>query len=266
MRICFFFLAIIAGASEVPDFNHLSNTRGATIFLSTERSGSNLISTSLAAITRKPISWLHWKTSVFEPNSERKQQPAYNRLHLPLITDQPLLYRTHGAFEELRQIPSYANRLIFMTRNPKELIFRKFSLQSPQEAPDLLFVEDFLKKYLTAFEMYEAWDENTRMLVFYEDFIGRGDEILLELLSFMGEKLLFFEDYRMHREEYLARLLESYKEQHQKVAGGLSSRDGPTAIYYTKNAPMETLLQIDAYIERKAPLIWKKYLKRFSTH
>lgn len=267
MRFMIFLLCTFAGyASQIPNFQHLESTRGAVIFLSSKRSGTNLISGSLIAITRKPVSWLQWGNRVFETGSKLREHPSYNRLGLPLVSQEPLMYRTHDDFEKLRKIPSHANRLIFVTRNPKELIFRKFSLQnSNYDAPDLSLIDEFLNSYIEAFAIYDAWEPQNRYLVFYEDFIRDGDQILLSLLDFMGEKPLFFEDYQMHKEEYLNDLLDSYKAQHEKNRGGASSEDGPKEIYYTKTAPVEALLQIDACIEKRAPLIWERYLKRFRT-
>lgn len=259
-------VTLVLEASQIPDFHNLSNTKGAIILMSTKRSGSNLVSGSLSAITRKPISWIEWENRIFESDSKFKTHMSYNRLKLPLISDQPLLYRTHHQFEKLKQIPSHLNQLIFVTRNPKELIFREFFLIKPgQEILDSGFIEEFLKTYLLSFEIYEAWDRQNRLLVFYEDFICHSDEMLLSILAFMREKPLFFEDYCLHREEYVARLLESYKIQHKRTNGGASSIKSCKAIYYTMNVPIEMLLHIDAYLEKEAPLIWKKYLKRFKT-
>ena len=68
-----FFLGVLAMAAscQVPDFQNLSNSTGTVIFLSTKRSGSNLVSASLGIITRKPISWLCWQDRVFERCTRR---------------------------------------------------------------------------------------------------------------------------------------------------------------------------------------------------
>lgn len=264
MRFLFFLFCTLAGyASQVPDFHNLNNTKNAVIFMSSKRSGSNLVSGSLLAITRKPISWLEWGYRVFEPGSKFRAHLSYNRLGLPLVSEEPLLYRLHYDFEKIKKIPPATNRLIFVTRNPKELIFREH--YPDPSSFDFSFAEEFLHNYLKAFEIYDRWQPENRFLVFYEDFIASGDEILLQLLSFMGEKPLFFDDYLMHRQEYLNTLLTSYGIQHARKRGGASCRNGPQEIYYSKEIARETLLQIDTYIKSKAPLIWERYLKRFRT-
>ena len=261
-----FFSLFGAYGSEVPNFSHLEQCRGAVFFLSTTRSGSNLISGSLSAITRKPISWISWGHQIFSPNAgDLRRDPSYNRLGLPLVSNKPLFYRSHFDFDELMQIPSDQNQLIFVTRNPKELLLRAFFLNhSTDEIPDKDFIDEFLGDYLRAFEVYDSWDSAHRRLVFYEDFIQQGDEILLEIVNFMGEKPLYFNDFILNKDEYTLKLLESYKGQHERKKGGLSSMGGPKPLFYSQKATFETLRYLDECIENAAPLIWEKYLRRFS--
>ena len=261
--LCFHFSIY---ASEVANCKDVGKNENVTFFLSTTKSGSNLITGCLSAITRKPISWFTWGDSILDPASKHREHISYNRIGLPLISDMPLLYRTHYEFDELMQVPSQHNKLIFATRNPKELIYRKFLiLASSSENPDPNFIIEFLDKYLKAFDVFDSWFPETRFIVFYEDFIFDDDAILLRLLQFMDETPEFLDDFLEHKKEYLSRLLESYKNQHTNNSGGASSRGGPKPIYYTLNASQDILRYIDEYIQWKAPQIWEKYLKRFQS-
>jgi len=177
-----------------------------------------------------------------------------------------LFYRTHYEFAELKKIPSDYNKLIFITRNPKELLYRKFFLSNPETSnPDQQFIEQFLNTYLEAFNVYYSWSISTRMICFYEDFIVNDNELLLQLLEFMGESPAFYEDFIANKQTYLNRLLKSYSRQHVQNSGGKSSRNGPKAIYYSENANPSTLRYVDHYIKTTAPAIWDNYLKRFET-
>jgi len=257
-------ISLSLNASEIPNFADLSQTENAILFLSTPRSGSNWISGCLSAITRKPISWLHWKRTFFQ--SIRRHDPSYNRLKLHLVTGKPLLYRTHYEFDELMQIPSDRNKLIFVTRNPKELIFRAFFLSSPgMDFPSTQFLDEFLIDYLPPFEIYDKWADENRFLVFYEDFIENDDSILLDLIVFMKEEPCYWEDFSSNKQSYFSRLIKSYQRQHKENLGGASSsKSGPQAIYYTQYVSADVLKEIDEYIQKKSPLIWEKYLKRFA--
>jgi hypothetical protein len=270
MKFFLFFLLFVTlkiSACEIPDFDNLSKTRKAVFFLSTPKSGSNLISSCLSAITRKPVSWLYWGYEVFEPSSERTQHPSYNRLNLPLVTDIPLLYRTHYEFDELIQINSRVNKLIFVTRNPKELLFRKFYLTHQRgELPDDSFTTNFLDLYLKVFKIFDSWIERNRRIVYYEDYIQNDDQILLDLLQFIDETPTYLDDFLQNKQLYLSRILTSYSSQHSHNSGGASSINGPRAIYYSMDVPRTVLKEIDNYLEKQAPTIWKTYLKRFETH
>jgi hypothetical protein len=187
-------------------------------------------------------------------------------LGLPLASYRPLFYRSHTDFDKLMRIPMQQNKLIFVTRNPKELILKSFFSASPDvEKLDARFIANFLKDYLGAFAVYDSWHPENRLLVFYEDFIQEEDAMLLNILKFMDESPLYFEDFIMNKQEYISKLLESYREQHKnwKLAG-VSSLEGPQPLFYSSQATPETLLFLDESLETAAPLIWERYLKRFN--
>lgn len=258
--LLFLFVPFLIFSSEIPNFDDLSRCKECVFLLTTPKSGSNLVSASLSAITRRPISWIRWG------NNALKKHPSYNRLCLPLVSNKPLLYRTHYELDELIQIPSTGNKLIFLTRNPKELLFRAYRLTlSEKEEPDFLFIENFLNEYFEPFRVYQSWDERNRMLIYYEDFIAGCDQILLDILHFMQVEPTYFADFITNKENYLKQLLESYKKQHEQNKGGLSSIKGPQALFYSKGVSFETLSWIDHYIASVEPNLWEYYLKRFES-
>lgn len=262
---CLFSMHAAIYGSAIPNFEKMSECESVTFFLSTPRSGSNLVSGCLGAITRKPISWLQWKREILDPSCSFRNHPSCNRLGLPMVSDEPLLYRTHESFS-LREVPSEANKLIFITRNPKELLFREFYLNAPSsEIPSQEFINQFLDSYLINFYVFHSWSDENKYLGFYEDFIDYETEQFLNLLDFMQEEPTYLEDFLAHKEEYISKLLESYQTQHAGVKGGASSKNGPKEIYYSRDVPKKTLKYIDNYIKKSAPAIWKRYLIRFQT-
>ena len=263
--ILFFSLQFGLHGSGVPNFNDISRSENVIFFLSTPRSGANLITGCLTIIARKPISWLQWGNEVFDSSSPYRNHPSYNRLNLPLLSHVPILYRAHDA-SKLKGVVSKKNKLIFSTRNPKELLFRAFYLTaSPPKKPSKAFIRKFISGYLQNFRMFHSWDPKNRYLIFYEDFINHETLELSKILRFMGEETPYIEDFKANKEAYLKRLFESYQMQHNVVNGGASSLQGPRAIHYTKNVPRNVLKSIDMALIKAAPLIWKKYLRRFRT-
>jgi hypothetical protein len=230
-----------------------AETKPKTLFLSSPRSGTNLLSCSLQAIIRKPI-------GVY-PNKIHTIGTA--RLGLENISDIPFIYRSHAPIPK-KKMPSDFSKIILLTRNPKELIFRFFS-PSSIESINSSKVNSFLDEYISRFISFEEYDKNHRLLLFYEDLISQMDAVLLTSLEFLEEDPAFMEDYLLNKSEYLEVILSSYQKQHAGAHGGSSSLQGPTPIYYTKNKDPELLRYLDQKIKDKNPEIWRKYLKRFKT-
>ncbi len=223
------------------------------ILLSSFRSGTNLLTCTLNAITRKPI-------GAFP--SQMIHERGMNRLKLDSICPTPVIYRTHYA-NTLKGVSSDLNKLIFLTRNLKELLFRNYLITSLQDLQSKV-VKSFINTYLQRFKMYESWNPDNRYFVFYEDLITQeNEELTLGILDFMDEEPTFFYDYIEHKEEYLNTLLDSYI--NSRNMNGASSKNGPKTLYYSKNKDPRLLKYIDQMLQKKEPLIWEKYLKRFET-
>lgn len=189
-----------------------------------------------------------------------------NRLGLDLKYSAPFLYRTHHA-SVVKNFSSKKNKLILLSRNFKELLFRRFTIKSINDLKKTN-VKDFIDKYIDRFKVYDSWDPDHRYLVFYEDFIDqKNDEILLDILCFIEEEPIFYYQYLMNKEEYHQKIRDNYVYQHKKdpVPAGLSSKSGPELIYYSKNKDLRLLRRIDGFFEKEAPIIWEKYLKRFAS-
>ncbi len=232
-----------------------NKTENLTILLLSPRSGSNLLTCTLNSITRKPI-------GVFP--SRTINSYGMNRLNLDSVCSTPFIYRTDSA-DTLKGVSSNLNNLILVSRNPKELLFRDHSISSLKDLQSKE-IKSFINTYLQRFKMYESWNPDNRYIVFYEDFINQeNEEIILDLLDFMGEEPTFFDDYVEHKEEYLYKILDSYRDQHKSKFGGKSSRNGPNTLYYTENKDPKLLQHIDQILQKKEPLIWEKYLKRFQS-
>ncbi len=231
---------------------HSYNNHEKTILFTTPRSGVNLVSCCMLAVTRKPIGLF--------PNLIHPR--ANSRLNLELISDLPFIYRTHYLMKST-EIPSDYERLIHLTRNPKELLFRNFSISTKKDLQKTQ-VQIFLNEYLDRFRTYENWSVGNRLLIFYEDVIQHLDQILIEILNFSSEPPLFWDDYISNKQSYINQIYDSYTNQWQGNHG-VSAVKKPEAVYYTKDIEVDLLQYIDQIVREKAPIIWDKYLKRFET-
>ena len=206
LKLFLFFFSFFCLYCDTPDFDNLKSSKNSIIFLSTPRSGTNLISASLQTIIKKPIASLEWEKNFYK----FKTHPMYNRLKIPLISEEPFIFRTHGEYKKLTQIPSEFNKLIFVTRNPKELLFRKISNQNIKSSQFWVEAEKVLNYQMELFNTYESWNEENRMLIFYEDFINQSVELIPKILSFIGENDICYQDYVENKDRYQSMILKSY--------------------------------------------------------
>lgn len=249
MKILMAYFFVLLSMCSTAYGSDIDKKENLVIMLSSKLSGTNLIRSSLFAIVRKPI-------------TKFSGTICHLHLELPLVSSTPFLYHSHTP-KPLYSLSSKSNKLILVTRNPKELLFRHFSISSIKDlqTPE---VKIFIERYLNRFKLYESWDNASRFLVFYEDYIMQeNEEILLKLLDFIGEEPTYFDDYINHKEDYSNKILSSYKNLYNDR--GSSSVNGPKRIFYTKDIDPKLLNYADYILQKNEPLIWEKYLKRFET-
>ena len=249
MRNMIFLVFLIIGLFSSSAFPDLHSE---TIILSTPRSGVNLFSCSLLAILRKPIGRY--------PNTIHQEGTA--RLSLDLISNTPFAYRTHNP----RDVSS-ANRnfekLILITRNPKELLFNRFEIKDITDVTHNQNIERYLREYFQRFEVFLNWPENKRMLILYEDMIGSLENYLIDACKFIGEEKLFWDDFIMNKDFYLSQMREDYISQHHDGRGA-SSLGEPKPIFHTIKQDKDLLKQLDEHLREMDPKIWQLFLSRFA--
>ncbi len=259
--ITLFLSSITEDLSATPNTNskELSQKEDKTILLSTPRSGSSLIARSFVFITKRPLGGL--QNEVLLATS--------TQLNIELISNTPFLYTTHS-YAEARAAPPTFNKLILVERNLKELLFRNFTITQKEDLlkPDL---QEFINMYLKNFETFDNWPSQNRLLVLYEDTIGNLNKTLSDLLNFTNPTPpFFFEEYTANQKKYTDAIYNNYvKNQYtgnSQKYHGISAKEGPQAIFYSKDQDPNLLQSIDTILEKKNPKIWNKYLKRFATN
>ena len=253
LSFCFFLLLnfFLEGASFVlMDAPHLA--RDQVFLLSTPRSGTNLTIGSLQIIAKIPCFF------VYQENIEKSWQDE-NRLLIDLDFSKSPLLRTHS-YATLQGISSTENRLIFLTRNPKELILRNLGeklSEKKEEAQKL--ITKYLSYYLAMFRFFDHWELSHRLLVYYEELLLYPKQTLKRILEFLRENDKGLKNYMDHIETYQAKILDSYHHQHQSKSKGID------ILYYSKRSSQKVLLELDAIIKAMDLELWHKYLHRFKT-
>ncbi|MDX8430981.1 MAG: sulfotransferase domain-containing protein [Candidatus Algichlamydia australiensis] len=140
--------------------------------------------------------------------------------------------------------------LILQVRNYKECMIRhhrsvKKALQNISEK----------KNYFENLKLYDSWDPERRLLVYYEDLILHPKQTLTKVLKFLDcydeqelEEFLF--NIAAHRRKVL---------QFYKKYGGARSK-GKDLTYHSKDVSDRELQALDDYAKKNYPNLWKKYL------
>jgi hypothetical protein len=221
------------------------------IVCSSPRSGTNLLCGSLCAIFGRPI-------DDFEGGRIGKN--ASNRLNYDKIEDSPFGYRCHdSALVATRR--EFADKLVMLTRSPLELFLRNYDVKKDWQSikKDVAF---FSKEYFSRFQEFENWNEEDRLLVFYEDLVSDFELTILKVIQFSGLDPVNLEDFLKKRDEKLNLIRKSYVAQHGNQHGN-SSKSGPDIAYYSDQHKTQLVKRVISAIKEQNLELWERYLKRF---
>ncbi len=193
------------------------------------------------------------------------QRPSLSRMGLSYFTQQPLGFTTEFKLDLLktpiekihchREIVGSVtdtDKLIFILRNPKETFARQ-GLKGLSRRMSKLAGKGYpIEVYFENFEIYETWNHQKRLLVYYEDLLLNPRQTLANILDFLQEPCdrldLFMRDY----------------EQHQAASSSLYKDSRPTindVLYHSKKISPEDRCAVDSWISCHYPAYWSQYLK-----
>jgi len=116
-------------------------------------------------------------------------------------------------------------------------------------------------KYITNLTLYEKWDEENKLLIYYEDLISDPRGVITRLLNFLHEEVDCIESFMKDYQKWSKEILDSYC-QNKPYAYELSS-GGNKEVFHSKGFSDESLVEIDNHIEKTYPNLWYKYLRRY---
>jgi hypothetical protein len=193
------------------------------------------------------------------------QRPSLSRIGLRYFLQQPLGFSAgftldlgKQPFEKihcLREIVgsvTETDALIFIVRNPKETFARQGSKGLSLHASKLASKGYNRDIYFDNIALYETWNAQRRLLIYYEDLLLLPQKTLATILTFLGESCdrldLFMSEY----------------EKHQTVCLELYKNARPTindVFYHSKKISSEDRCAVDAWISSHHPAYWDKYIK-----
>ena len=149
------------------------------------------------------------------------------------------------------------NKIIFILRNYKEVIVKQHYQGTPAD-----FTKEFKKrlyrKYMTLLEKYNKWDENKRILIYYEDLINKIKikSILKKILHFLDININitdFMNNYEYHKRQCV-QLYETHI--------GTSNTKGNKEKHHS-NKLKEYRHEWDDFLIEKYPDLFMDYLWRY---
>lgn len=147
------------------------------------------------------------------------------------------------------------NKLIIIIRNPKETIARFAHATFERLLKDSAAGKGYpAKLYFENFSIYEAWPEQTRLLVYYEDLLECPRATLEIILQFMGESPVRLNELMNTIEQHIKNSKNIYND----------TVHGSTDIsYHSKQLSDQYRQTVDFWISRAYSHIWNMYLKDY---
>jgi hypothetical protein len=264
--------------THIIDHIQVKNIKNSCFFLTYPRSGTNLLISSYQYFFKQPFLHFNHKNFSFDLGT--------NRLNLKLDLSKKPIYRTHKA-SDLDPIRKDKNFLIYIIRDFHECILRQyirdmlFSNGSPNNEVEvqrfydnenllLILQSDHWKKFKENLELFDKWDDDKRILFYYEDLINDLPTQLRRLANFLHEserKINLFDQMALD-EEIMDKLklliLNSYENEMRIIGGSMSKGKDPK--FHSRKISKEKLELFDLYVIDDAYHLWKKYLQRYAVN
>lgn len=242
------------------DFNNPKGVVNKEFFLSFPKSGTNLTLGLIQALTRKPYLAMQ---GTWSPSQEN-----LNRVNLDINTEKSPIFRTHGKHIEelvfLDRLDQDKNKLIMILRNPKECIVRYCKYSEEKFLSSTLNNKGGFSLFISNLQAFDSWKNNeTKLLIFYEDLIKNPRAFATTILEFLGESQHLLEDVILDYQRLSSEILASYQLQwkhEKKLFSG-----GEQEIFHSKGFSKTNMKKIDSHLMKQYPTLWKKYLYRYQT-
>lgn len=232
------------------------------LYLLTEpRSGTHWLQASVQYFTKRRL-------LPFEQDRIlQKNLPMFGMNILNVTIDDQLkpIFRTHcekNMNEALGDITTFSkqNKLIFLTRNYKEIFARHMRTRRQKTFKKAsIKLRHILEDYLNKIAFYEKWNKNNRLLLYYEDLISKPQETMQRIADFVEapkERFqLYFDNYQHNRKQSL-----DFYQNH--VIFGSKSKGNKTESHSLKLSKAEKG-KLDRIIFEKNSKLANRYLQRY---
>jgi len=207
----------------------------------------------LEMLTRRPTYAYHADPADMRPYS----LPIGLYVNLDTDLSLPPIWKVHSQqrMEESGGFDKNQDYLILLVRNYKECLIR--DLRRMKTVWEALSAPHFL--YLENLKLYDIWNVDRKILIYYEDFLLHPRETLERLLLFLNESLdpldPFFDQFEMHRHNSLT-FYQAYI--------GPSLSQGENLHFHSNSLSPKIRIAMDQQVQSKEPELFYTYLTRYS--
>ena len=223
--------------------------------------------TFLLSYTRSGSTWLTRSISTMHQNQLASYIDEFQRhsrdYQIDLLSSPPHHFiKVHNPLVVKSQSKgSENNNLIVIVRNYFECMISstgnfECALRDllKTKIPDHFNVHD----YFNILKMYDSWDPNHRILIYYEDLITNFYSEMKRVVDFLQTPLKNLENFMNNYEKHRLTQLQSYDKQHQLKS------DGKDLLFHSRDIPLSKLKAMEFYIKNRYPFLWEKYLSRYA--
>ena len=233
--------------------NKISSYQGRkTFLLSYPRSGNTWLRYCLEYLTGRP-SFAHNYLQA------RMNQPLGWYAGFDIDCNRPPIEKVHSRSAMENSGTRFDDLLIFIVRNPKEALTRhqnkEITLQAlaAQQNPTDKVGSTYV--YFDNLKLYDCWNPENRLLIYYEDLMADPEQTLIVILQFLQEPIDQLDDFMKQYDEHKRKAISIYKK-YQKE----SKTEGNDLLFHSKKITSEHRQQVDSWIAQLYPDLWQKYL------
>ena len=229
-----------AQATKYNRLTVLRSKKPKTFLLTAPKSGTNWMAYSLMQLTKQPFMYISPQIrNVRILQCTNIKDDAFICAHLPSI----VLNQNQN---------TVSDKLIVLVRNYFEELI---SLWGDYKQTFKSAMSTSKHNYFDILNLYDAWNPNQRILVYYEDLMTDYEGEMKRVLDFLGSEAGlqdFLDHYERYREESM-----------QRYTFGIQS-GGADLLYHSRNVPLVWLVQLENFFKKKYPYLWNKYLTRYA--
>jgi hypothetical protein len=151
-------------------------------------------------------------------------------------------------------------KLIVLIRDPKECMPRQFAFKYDDILDNIdpeYFGGDCF--YIENLKVFDAWNPEKRLLIYYEDFITKPRETLKTVLDFMEQKDQLLDTFMKNFEEHKKISIKFYEGRQATK----SMSKGKDLKFHQKRSPKGFNDELMSTLKSLYPKIFDKYLKRY---